>query len=99
MERLGNLGFDCHEEVYAVNSDGTTRFANIVAFHRDKRRAFILDLKPTGTGNLRFGSRGVIPKTTSEFLLSLGIEKSDLNELVKQIIIDSLAILNFHIYN
>ncbi|KAK9504531.1 hypothetical protein O3M35_010847 [Rhynocoris fuscipes] len=44
LEQLRNLGFYCHAtEVYAVNSERTARFADIVAFHCDRRRAFILE--------------------------------------------------------
>lgn len=35
--------FDCHEEVYTVDTDGKSRFCDIVAFHKKSNQAYILD--------------------------------------------------------
>src|ERR1700761_7726107 len=40
---LRALGFICFEEVYAVDSDGRSRFSDIVAFQPNSTKAYIID--------------------------------------------------------
>ena len=40
---LEQKGFDCYEEVFAVNSMGTRRFSDIIAFPKDDSLALIVD--------------------------------------------------------
>ncbi|KAK9509929.1 hypothetical protein O3M35_004816 [Rhynocoris fuscipes] len=39
----GNRGFTCYDEVYAVDSGGTSRYADIVAFEGNSNLAYVLD--------------------------------------------------------
>ncbi|KAK9509251.1 hypothetical protein O3M35_006606 [Rhynocoris fuscipes] len=43
-EWLETNNYNCFEEVYAVDSEGSVRYADIVAFHPDHKSALILDL-------------------------------------------------------
>ncbi|KAK9505486.1 hypothetical protein O3M35_009530 [Rhynocoris fuscipes] len=43
MESLTNKGYTCYEEVYAVDDEGTARYADIIAFKPNSNEAYIID--------------------------------------------------------
>lgn len=52
-ELLRKIGFSCFEEVYAIDSEGRTRYSDIIAFQPNSKNAFIID--PT----IRFESNDI----------------------------------------
>ncbi len=43
LNMLRAIGFICYEEVYAVDTDGRSRFSDIIAFHPTSKKAYIID--------------------------------------------------------
>ncbi|KAK9501083.1 hypothetical protein O3M35_002197 [Rhynocoris fuscipes] len=43
MDSLTNKGYTCYEEVYAVDDEGTARYADIIAFKPNSNEAYIID--------------------------------------------------------
>lgn len=42
-EELNKKGYDCFEEVHAIDNHGSHRFCDIIAFERNTNKAFIID--------------------------------------------------------
>lgn len=139
MDLLKEKGYECMEEVYGVDSQGTTRYADIIAFKGNCKLSWIID--PTvhlecsdleqatkiheekkeiyekcilfnkekfrerfgkreyAVRGLWFRARGTVPRATWDFLEGMGIEPRYMNLLAESIIIDSLGIINHHIYD
>lgn len=135
---LEHKGYECYDEVFAVDDEGTRRFSDIVAFSTKGSTALIIDptiryetndqnqcklvqqekqsiyekcetyynskfshhygYRKYEIHGLLFGARGTVSDAVLKFFKTFDLNLEDLIPICKQIMIDSIQIINNHIY-